>query len=73
VRKSNRFFFLWKKETSGKKRTGKTKGREKVQEGSANVTLLTREKRRWCYMSLRDIACRRERDRKRDTRKTVGR
>jgi hypothetical protein len=62
-RKSDRFFFLWKKETSGKKRTGKKiKGREKGQQGSANVTLLTREKRRWCYMSQRDgpTACRRE-------------
>jgi hypothetical protein len=43
------------KETSGKKRTGKKiKGREKIQQGSANVTFLTREKRRWCYMSQRD-------------------
>ena len=64
-KKSDRFFFLWKKETSAKKRTGKIKGREKVQQWSANVTLLIRKKRRRCYMSQRDLACRREREEER--------
>jgi hypothetical protein len=54
------------KETSAKKRTGKKiKGREKIQQGSANGTLLIREKRSWCSMSQRDLACRREREEER--------
>ena len=33
--------------------------------GNSPCRLLIREKRRWCFMSLRDLACRREREEER--------
>ena len=57
--------FSCQRNFSKEKNRKEDKGREKVQQGFANVTLLIREKRRWCSMSQRDLACRREREEER--------